>query len=68
MLIGAELSPDYAGHAKAFQKLALTHGVLCLVAGPDVIRLAPALNLTATEAHLGLERLNTTAQAFTAAS
>ena len=68
MLIGAELSPDYAGHAKAFQKLALTHGVLCLVAGPDVIRLAPALNLTATEAQLGLERLNTTAQAFTAAS
>jgi succinylornithine aminotransferase len=57
LLVGAELAPSLAGRAKELQLAALDDGVITLVAGLDVLRLAPALNITAGEAAAGLERL-----------
>ena len=43
MLIGAELADGLKGRARELMKLALSHGVMCLVAGPDVMRFTPSL-------------------------
>ncbi len=57
MLLGAALAKAHRGRAKEFQLAALEHGVLALLAGPDVTRLTPALNLTEDEAAEGLDGL-----------
>ena len=36
----------------------LRHGVWCLVAGPDVLRLAPPLNISETDLNEALKRLD----------
>ena len=61
LLIGAAMAPDHLGRAKEFQLAALDRGVLALVAGADVVRLAPALNLTENEAGDALAALAKTA-------
>lgn len=43
LLIGAELSDQFAGRASDFVAAALKHGVMILNAGPNVLRLAPSL-------------------------
>jgi acetylornithine/N-succinyldiaminopimelate aminotransferase len=43
LLIGLPVVDAYAGRAKDITKVAEKLGLLLLVAGPDVIRLAPAL-------------------------
>ncbi|MFG1495095.1 aspartate aminotransferase family protein [Saccharospirillum sp. HFRX-1] len=57
LLIGCELTDDRAGQAKDLLALALEEGLLCLVAGPDVLRLAPALNVPDADIDEGLARL-----------
>ncbi len=57
LLIGAALAEPYLGRSKDVQLAAVDEGVLILVAGVDVSRLTPALNITEAEAALGLERL-----------
>jgi acetylornithine/succinyldiaminopimelate/putrescine aminotransferase len=57
LLLGAELTPALAGRAKELQLAAVERGVLPLVAGADVLRLAPALTITEAETATGLERL-----------
>ena len=43
LLLGCELVEAWQGRSREFIKAALDEGLLVLVAGPDVIRLAPAL-------------------------
>ncbi|MES2129735.1 MAG: acetylornithine/succinylornithine family transaminase [Pseudomonadota bacterium] len=46
LLIGIPLQAGYKGRAKDFTKAAEALGLMLLIAGPDVIRLAPALIVT----------------------
>ncbi|MFV1990697.1 MAG: acetylornithine/succinyldiaminopimelate transaminase [Acidimicrobiales bacterium] len=56
LLVGAELKPDFAGRAKALQVAAMKAGVLCLIAGPNVMRFAPSLIIDMDDLDLGLDR------------
>jgi len=54
LLIGAELADAHKGKAKDFFSKMREKGLLALVAGPDVLRLAPALNIPLDELEEGL--------------
>ncbi|HDS7113172.1 TPA: bifunctional succinylornithine transaminase/acetylornithine transaminase [Klebsiella aerogenes] len=59
LLIGAELASHLRGKAKALTNLAAEEGLIALIAGPDVLRFAPALNIPLAdidEAFMRLER------------
>ena len=43
LLIGLPLAAGYKGRAKDFTKACEALGLMLLIAGPDVVRLAPAL-------------------------
>jgi succinylornithine transaminase family protein len=58
LLVGAPLSAAWQGRAKDLTAAALKHGVWCLVAGPDVLRFAPALNISEADVAEGLKRLD----------
>jgi acetylornithine/N-succinyldiaminopimelate aminotransferase len=58
LLVGAPMAPAFHGRAKDVARAGLRHGVWCLVAGPDVLRLAPALNITEQDVAEGLRRLD----------
>ncbi|WP_434641525.1 bifunctional succinylornithine transaminase/acetylornithine transaminase [Klebsiella sp. I138] len=45
LLIGAELASHLRGKAKTLTNLAAEEGLIALIAGPDVLRFAPALNI-----------------------
>jgi len=55
--IGCELDPRWRGKAMDVVKAAGEAGVLVLVAGPDVVRLAPSLVISLDEILEGLARL-----------
>jgi acetylornithine/N-succinyldiaminopimelate aminotransferase len=46
LLIGLPLAEAYKGRAKDFTKAAEAMGLMLLIAGPDVIRMAPALTVS----------------------
>jgi len=54
LLIGVELNSEYQGRAFELLKVAETCGVLVLVAGADVVRFTPALNISEAEIEQGL--------------
>lgn len=54
---GCELSPKRKGQAVAIVQECLNQGVMTLVAGADVLRLAPALNTSQADLAIGLQRL-----------
>ncbi len=56
LLIGAVLTDAFAGKAKSFVDAGIEEGVLVLVAGSNVVRFAPALNLTEEEFKEGMAR------------
>lgn len=56
LLLGCQLKPEYAGQAKALANLAAEEGLLVLIAGPDVIRFAPALIIDEADVQKGLAR------------
>jgi acetylornithine/N-succinyldiaminopimelate aminotransferase len=58
LLIGAELSAKWKGRGKDFVKMAEKHGLMILIAGPDVIRIAPSLLITADDVEQGLKRFD----------
>ena len=57
LLIGCELTAEHAGKAKLISQLAAAEGVMVLIAGANVLRFAPALNISEEEVRHGLERL-----------
>ena len=57
LLIGAPMSEAWKGRAKDIVNAGLKHGVWTLVAGPDVLRLAPSLVISEAEIADGLRRL-----------
>ncbi len=67
LLIGAPMSEPWKGRAKEVVNAAIKEGVWLLVAGPDVLRFAPALNITEADMADGLMRLERACIALTAA-
>jgi len=59
LLIGCALSDAYKGKAKDFINAALSEGLLILMAGPDVLRLAPSLIIPEADMKKGLSLLET---------
>ncbi len=59
LLLGAPLSAAWKNKAKDVTAAVLKHGVWCLNAGPDVLRFAPALNISEADMAEGLKRLDT---------
>jgi acetylornithine/N-succinyldiaminopimelate aminotransferase len=57
LMIGAELTPNLHGKAGELMEHARLHGVLILVAGPNVMRFLPPLNISEEEMAAGLDRL-----------
>jgi succinylornithine transaminase family protein len=57
LLLGAPLHASWKGRGKDVVNAALAEGLWLLVAGPDVLRFAPALNITEAEIAEGLQRL-----------
>lgn len=55
LLLGAVLKPAYHGQAKAILDAALTHGLMCLIAGANVVRFAPALNISLEDIDEGMD-------------
>ncbi len=58
LLLGAPMSAAWKGRAKEVVNAGLRNGLWCLVAGPDVLRLAPSLVITEAEVAEGLRRLD----------
>jgi acetylornithine/N-succinyldiaminopimelate aminotransferase len=56
LLLGCELTDAWHGRSRDFIKAALEQGLLILVAGPDVIRLAPSLIISDELITEGLHR------------
>lgn len=54
LLIGAQLKEQWHGKAGQFLAKAREQGVVVLVAGPDVIRFAPALNISDADIDAGM--------------
>ena len=63
-LIGCQLKKEFHGRAKDFVALARKEGLMVLVAGGNVVRMAPALNLTESECEAGMARFEASARAF----
>lgn len=57
LLIGAELIEDWHGKAGEFLAAAREQGVLILVAGPNVLRMAPALNIPDEDIRAAMQAL-----------
>ncbi|WP_440223616.1 acetylornithine/succinylornithine family transaminase [Dokdonella sp. MW10] len=66
LMLGAVLAPAYAGKAGAILDHAARAGLLVLQAGPDVVRVVPALTITSDEVEDGLARLGEALRAFVA--
>lgn len=64
LLLGAELIETWHGKAGEFVKVAAENGLMILVAGPNVLRFAPALNICPQELEQGFERLEKTLNQF----
>ena len=57
LLLGCVMSDSWAGKAGEVMKAAHDEGVMVLLAGPDVLRLAPSLVITEEEMKQGLDSL-----------
>ncbi|HSR64341.1 MAG TPA: acetylornithine/succinyldiaminopimelate transaminase [Xanthomonadaceae bacterium] len=66
LMLGAVLKPAHAGRAGEILDHAAAHGLLLLQAGPDVLRLVPALNIGDADIGEGLARLRGALEAFAA--
>jgi succinylornithine transaminase family protein len=66
LLLGAPMSAAWKGRAKDVVNAALRQGLWVLVAGPEVLRLAPPLNLSEADAAEGLRRLEAALAELTA--
>jgi len=64
LMLGAVLKPAFAGRAGEILDHAAAHGLLLLQAGPDVLRLVPALNIADADVAEGLRRLRAAVAGF----
>ncbi|UOO76090.1 acetylornithine/succinyldiaminopimelate transaminase [Neisseria sp. Dent CA1/247] len=64
LLIGCVLADEYAGRAGELMQEALKHGLMILVAGGNVVRLAPSLLLDDEDRQEGLVRLKAAVRAW----
>jgi acetylornithine/N-succinyldiaminopimelate aminotransferase len=64
LMIGAVLKEPWHGKAGDITEICRQHGVLVLVAGPNVLRFLPPLNITDEELHIGMERVKTALKAY----
>jgi acetylornithine/N-succinyldiaminopimelate aminotransferase len=58
LLLGCELVEEWKGRAREFLGAGMAQGIMILVAGPDVLRLAPSLLISDQEMDEGLARLD----------
>ena len=68
LLLGCELTKEFAGQGKALVKAAEVEGLMLLIAGPSVMRLAPSLLITAEDIREGLNRFGLALEKFCAAA
>jgi acetylornithine/N-succinyldiaminopimelate aminotransferase len=66
LLIGVPMSPAWKGRAKEVVNAGLRHGVWCLIAGPEVLRVAPSLIIPEADIAEGLKRLEAACAELTA--
>lgn len=64
LMIGAELKPAWHGKAGEIAEAARQHGLLMLVAGPNVLRFLPPLTITEGEMKSGIQRLEKAVAAY----
>lgn len=57
LLIGAQMAPEYEGRAKDILPLAIDEGLMALIAGPNVLRMAPSLVIPEADIEEGMARL-----------
>lgn len=67
LLLGAELTEQYQGQAIAIMNHAAQAGLLILVAGANVLRFTPALNISEKDIHTGMKKLNLAIEKWLAA-
>lgn len=60
LLVGAELTGRFYGQSKVVLEESASHGLMLLNAGSNVLRFAPALNISQQELQTGLQRLQQT--------
>jgi acetylornithine/N-succinyldiaminopimelate aminotransferase len=68
LLIGAQLTAGYEGRAKDFVNAAAAHGVMLLIAGPNVLRFAPSLVMPQEDLNEGFARLTKAIEAVVGAT
>jgi acetylornithine/N-succinyldiaminopimelate aminotransferase len=66
LLLGCQLTGDWAGRARDFLLAGLEAGLLILMAGPNVLRLAPSLLIGDEAIDEGLRRLRTAVEGLCA--
>ncbi len=66
LLMGAPMSPAWKGRAKEVVNAGLRQGLWCLMAGPDVLRIAPSLIIPEADIAEGLTRLEAACAELTA--
>lgn len=64
LLIGCELADAYQGRAKELSNISAECGAIVLIAGPNVVRFAPALNIKDEEIEEGLSRFKKAVENF----
>jgi succinylornithine transaminase family protein len=66
LLIGAPMTAPWKGKAKEVVNAGLRQGVWCLIAGPDVLRIAPSLIIAEADIAEGFKRLDAACAELTA--
>ncbi len=64
LMLGAVLSKAWQGKAAEMKNFCQEFGVLVLIAGPNVLRFLPALNISSEELESGLDRVSQALRAF----
>ncbi|WP_338847386.1 acetylornithine/succinyldiaminopimelate transaminase [Massilia sp. W12] len=64
LLRGLLMAPDFKGRSKDFQKACEANGLMILIAGPDVVRVAPALTVSDEQIAQASKIMHDTAAVF----
>ena len=64
LLLGCEMADKYQGKARDIMMHAMDHGLMVLIAGPNVLRLAPSLIISDDDIDAGIALLDKAIQSF----